>query len=117
MAVNAINRLLSLMLQLQNLRGQVNEYVTQYNDANWSAVWNGLPTAPVNADGSPGAADATAKGTNPVDTRVVSGLNTCMSANDLINGVATIESLQAFFTGGAVATANRNAVIDLFQQG
>ena|SRR5579859_479946 len=117
MAVGGANRLTSLMQQFQTFRASVNDYVTQYNDANWSAVWDALPTAAANADGTFGTADASPNNAHPIDTRVVSGLSAAMAANDMVNAVALLEALQAFLTNQAVATANRNAVIDLFQQG
>jgi hypothetical protein len=117
MAVQAINNLLNLIQQFRTLRGAVNEFVSQYTDAAWSTVWNALPTAPANADGSFGAADGAPNNAHPIDGRVVAGLQTSMAANDLVNIVAALQAFQAFCTGGAVGTLNRNQVLDLIQQG
>ena len=117
MAVAAINRLLAIMVQLQATRASINDFVEDYNGANWSAVWNALPTAPANTDGSLGTADGSPNNAHPIDTRIIPNLNTDMAANDLVNGVAMLQAFQAFLTNSAVATANRNAVLDLFQQG
>ena len=116
-AVNGANALGALIQSLLSVRSQVNEFVSKYNDENWSAVWNALPTAPANADGSLGTADGTPNNAHPIDTRIVSALTFPLAANDFVNGVAALQALQAFFTGGSVATLNRNAVLDLFQQG
>src|SRR5579859_8118295 len=116
-AVNGANALGALVQSLLSVRSQVNEFVSKYNDENWSAVWNALPTAPANADGSLGTADGTPNNAHPIDTRIISGLTFPVAANDLMNAVAAIEALQNYFTGGAVGALNRNAVLDLFQQG
>jgi hypothetical protein len=116
-AVNAANALGDLIVnQLLTLRSAVNEYVTKYNDANFSAVWNALPTAPANTDGSLGTADGSPNVAHPIDTRVVSTLRYPRSADDYVNAVAALQALQNFFTGGVVATLNRNQVLDLFSQ-
>ena len=48
---------------------------------------------------------------------MVTALTTPLAANDLVNGVALLQALQAFLGNQSVATADRNAVLDLFQPG
>jgi hypothetical protein len=111
LAANDLGDLISQ--QLLALRGAANEYVSKYNDAAWSTVWNALPTAAVNSDGSLGAADGTPNNAHPIDTRIVTALRYPRAANDFVNAVAGLQALQAFFTGGIVTTLNRNQVFDL----
>jgi len=118
-AVNGANLLFSLMKQLQNFRAQVNDFVTQYNDNNWGAIWNAWPTAALATDGSLGTADGTPNTLHPIDTRIAALANLASpnAANDLTSAVTALQAFQSFLTNAAVSTANRNAVIDLFQQG
>lgn len=117
MAAQAANRLLGLMQTFQTFRREVNDFVTQYNDFGFNTIWNALPTAPQNTDGSLGTADGSPNTAHPIDTRVVSMLLMSMSATALINGVSTFTDFQKFLTNQAVTTANRNFNIDQFQQG
>lgn len=118
-AINGANDLLFVMQQLQQVRATVDNYVRQYVAANYSAEWNAFPTAAVNADGSLGTADATPNTARPIDTRIanVSGLQVPLSATNLVNGVALLQALQAFFTNQVVATSNRDAIMNLFRAG
>jgi len=115
--VNGANLLYNAVQQLRLLRSAVNEFVTQYNDNSWGTVWAAFATAAVNADGSLGQADASPNAAHPIDTRIISGLQSDRSVNDMTSAVTALEAFQSFLTGAAVATANRNAVFDLFEQG
>lgn len=116
-AVNLANDLLSVAQQLQAARGAVDDFLRKYTALNLSAVWDALPTAAQNTDGSLGAADGTPNNAHPIDTRVVSGLNIPLSANNLVNCVALFQALDSFFANGVVAQSNRDAVLGLFRAG
>jgi hypothetical protein len=114
-AVNAANALIGIMQQLKALRQQVNDFVTQYTQENYSAAWNAFATAAQNADGSLGGADGSPNTANPIDTRVTnqSGLSKAVTATQLVNAVATLQDLQTFLTGsGSLPAATRNANVD-----
>lgn len=118
-AINGANDLLAIMQQFQSARAAADNWLRQYNASNWSAVWNALATAPANADGSLGTADGSPNTAHPIDTRVASqaGLQTPISAANLVNGAAIVTALDAFFTGGVVATSTRDNVLNLFRAG
>jgi hypothetical protein len=116
-AVNLANDLLGVMTQIQAARDAADELLKKYTADNTSAIWNALPTAAQNADGSLGTADGTPNNAHPIDTRVISTLTIPLPANSLVNGVALLQALDAFFTNGAVATSNRDAVLGLFRAG
>lgn len=118
-AINGANDLLSVMQQLQQVRATVDNFVRQYVAANYSAEWNAFPTAIAATDGSLGTADGSPNTVHPIDTRVATMANLLipLSAANLVNGVAIFQALQNFFTGGVVATSNRDAVMNLFRAG
>jgi hypothetical protein len=117
--VRAANTLQSLMQQMMSLRAQINDFVLQYNDNSWGTLWAAWQTAALLADGSLGAADGSPVVTHPIDTRLAqfAGLQYDRSSSDMTSGVAMLQAFQAFLTNQTVTTANRNAVLDLFQQG
>src|SRR4029077_14269975 len=118
-AINGANDLLFVMQQLQQVRATVDNYVRQYTASNYSAAWNAAATAAQNTDGSLGTADGTPNTAHPIHTRLAGAANLSIpiSAANLVNGVALLQALQAFFTNGAVATSNRDAVLNLFRAG
>lgn len=116
-AVNGLNGVFNLAQQMISLRAQVNDFILKYNDNSWSTVWSNLATAALNADGSLGTADGSPNTSHPINTGLVSGLQSDQSATNYINLVALLEAFQSFLTNQAVATSNRNAILDLFQQG
>ena len=107
------------MQQIQQVRATVDNFVRQYTAINYSTEWNAFPTAPQNTDGSLGTADGTPNTAHPVDTRVaaMANLQVPLSATNLVNGVALLQALQAFFTNQIVATSNRDAILNLFRAG
>ncbi len=111
-SVSLANGALSLASTLQGLLDATNSLVSQYGNNGTSTAWSAMATAALNADGSLGAADATPNPAHPIDTRVVTGLNHAVAANDLITFIALLQAYQAFMGNAAVATANRRAVID-----
>jgi hypothetical protein len=108
------NAMLSLANQMTGLRAAVNDLVTQYNSESHSAVWTALATAPLNTDGSLGAADGSPNTAHPIDTRVAanSGLNRAVSETQLVAMVTFMMDFQKFLTNQAVGTAQRNQTID-----
>jgi hypothetical protein len=113
-AIGMANQAIAIMGQFQALRATVNEFVTQYNDQGTSTIWNNLGTVAQNTDGSLGAADGSPNTAHPINTGTYTTLNRATSAATLENAVALMEAFQSFLTNSAVATANRNAVLDLF---
>lgn len=111
-AINGANQLMQIAGQVAALRQSINQFVTQYNSEGWSTVWNNLPTAAQNADGSLGAADASPTAGHPINTGTITALTRAVPATQLVAGVTMIEQLQNFFTNLAVTQANYNQTID-----
>lgn len=111
-AIALANQTLQLAAQVQSLGLSVNQLVTQYNSTNAGAVWAALATAPVNTDGSLGAADGATNVAHPIDTRVVPTLNRAISSNSLTSLVTLLEAYQSFLSGAAVPTLARQSLID-----
>lgn len=112
-AVNAANALANLMVSVQSLRTQAKDFVQQYSNQSYVAVWNALPTAPVNADGSLGTADGSPVTSNPIDTRIVTALNKSVSATGYANAEAVLTAFLTMLDGSAaVAQLNRGASVD-----
>ena len=61
----------------------------------WAAIWDQLPTATLNADGSLGGADSPRVDGHPIDTRVVPGLNLTLTAAQFAAGLSLIDSFAA----------------------
>lgn len=116
-AVAGLNALNGMMGQIASLRQQINDFVLQYNDNNWSATWAAMATAALNADGTLGTADSAPVSTHPIDNRYYAALARSTTSGNYVNAVSMLEALQAFLTGGAVSSSNRNAVLDLFVGG
>jgi hypothetical protein len=118
-AINLANDLLSVMQLLQQARNAGDDFLKKYAAINASTIWNAMATAPQNADGSLAAADGSPNTAHPIDTRVAgqTNLQTPISAANLVNGAALLQALDAFFTNAAVATSNRDAVLNLFRAG
>lgn len=111
-AVTAANELINLMALLKGVRQQVTEYVTKYNKENYSATWAALATAAQNANGSLGTADGAPVATNPIDTRVTTGLSKAVTKNMLTAGVVALQQLQNFFGNVAVVTGDYSQSAD-----
>lgn len=118
-AINLANDLLAVMQLLQAARNAGDDFLRKYTACNASAVWDAMATCAVNADGSLGTADGTPNTAHVIDTRLTNqaGLLTPLSAANLVNGAALLQALDAFFTNQAVATSNRDAVLNLFRAG
>lgn len=118
-AVNGANDLLFVMQLIQQARAAADNWLKQYTASAYSTTWDAWPTAAQNADGSLGTADGTPNNSHPIDTRIaaLAGLATPLSANNLVNGAALLTALDAFFTNQAVATSNRDAILNLFRAG
>lgn len=118
-AINLANDLLPVMQLLQQARNAGDDWLKKYTALAASTAWNAMATAPANADGTLGAADGAPNNAHPIDTRVAAqaGLLVPVSANSLVNGAALLQALDAFFTNAAVATSNRDAVLNLFRAG
>ncbi|HLW67827.1 MAG TPA: hypothetical protein VKS79_21090 [Gemmataceae bacterium] len=111
-AITEANNLIALMKQIQALRPAWNDFITRYNSEGWAAIWQALPTAALNGDGSLGTADGSPNAFHPIDTRIVTTLNKSVSKAQLTNGVVLLQQLQNFMTDAAVTQALYNQSID-----
>lgn len=112
-AIAAGNTVIGFMSQLQGLRQQINDFITQYNSEGYSTIWNNQATAPQAANGTLGTADGTPNVAHPIDTRVAGQtLNKAVSANQLVAGVVVLQQLQNFFKNSAVTTGNYSQNVD-----
>ena len=102
-ALASATALQALMTRFRDLRRDVDEYLAQFNSEAYQAVWNGLPTAAWNADGTLGAADASPVPTHPITAGAPQLLR---SANDLGVGIAFLNDWVTWLT------AARKAAID-----
>ena len=102
---------------LEGVRLAIDDIVRRWNATGALTMVNALATAALNTDGSLGTADGSPNNAHPIDTRIYTTLLYPRSANDFSNAVTAIEALQAFFTGGVVATLNRDNVLSVFRQG
>ena len=93
----------ALRARFRDLRRDVDEYLAQYNSGGYAAVWNNLPTAAWNPDGTLGAADPTPVTTHPITAGAPQFLRT---ANDLGVGIAFLTDWVTWLT------AARKAAID-----
>lgn len=111
-AVNAANALIGINQQLVNLMTSIDGFVKTYNSESYSSVWNNLPTAAQNADGTLGTADGTPVTTHPINTGLITNLLKAATATQLVAGVTMIEQLQNFFGNLSVAQANYRQTLD-----
>jgi len=118
-AINGANDELIIMQQLQQVRAAIDNWLKQYTASAYSTLWNAMATTAVNGDGSLGTADGSPNNAHVIDTRLAGAANllTPISANNLVNGAALFQALDAFFTNQAVATSNRDAILNLFRSG
>jgi hypothetical protein len=105
-AIAAAQTLIGVMQQLQALRASAKAFVDQYNSEGWTARWNAMATATINADGSQTADGAPTAG-HPI---TVGSIN--KSGTQLVAGVSTLQDFLNFCQNGAVATAQRSQTID-----
>jgi hypothetical protein len=111
-AIAGANALVNLMAQFQSLRQQAADLVKQYNSEQWANVWNALATAPYNADGTFGAADATPNLNHPIDTRVYANLLRAASANQYTAAVTFLNDYANFLGNVNPGAAQRSQTVD-----
>lgn len=113
-AIIAANNLIGISVTLRGLRGQINDFVTNYTDEGFSTIWSNFATAAQNADGSLGTVDGSPNVTHPIDTRVASqtALTKDVSETQLAAGITMIQQLQNFFGNSAVTTGNYSQTTD-----
>lgn len=111
-AITAANTVIALAQQLAILRSSINDFVTAYNSEGYSNVWNALPTATQNTDGSLGTADGSPNTAHPINTGTVTTLAKAVSATQLVNAVSMLEQLQNFFGNAEVTQNNYNITVD-----
>ena len=118
-AINMANDLLAVMQAHITARDMGDDWLKKYTAQNTSAVWNAMATTAVNADGSLGTADGTVNNAHVIDTRLANqaGLQMPLSANNLVNMAALLQAEDAFYTNAAVATSNRDAILNLARSG
>ena len=111
-AVAAANELFDYAAQVQSLFFKGQSIKQKYISQGLGAIFNALPTCAQNADGTLGDPDITPVAGNPIDTRIVVGLNRAHKASEII-GLKTLSSeFVDFMTGTLVATKVRTDDID-----
>ncbi|MGH8356231.1 MAG: hypothetical protein ACRESF_01945 [Pseudomonas sp.] len=83
-AQGSLNTLRTLLDQFRALGASVNDFVARYNGANWSAIWNAMPSTQANADGTFGTANRAPNNAHPIATRVVTAPGLASAANDAV---------------------------------
>lgn len=110
-SITAANDVIAFANTLQVILRQAQELSARITSQGYVGVWESLPTAPWNADGTLGAADATPVNTNPITT---SDLD--IPANDLIGVVYDVNDFVVFMTntvsGNNPAAKNRLADLE-----
>lgn len=92
-AVTAANDVVAFAKTLQVILDQAKALSARITAQGYITVWEALPTAPWNDDGTLGTADGTPLGTNPI---TAGGLN--IPSNNLIGVVYTINDFAVFMT-------------------
>ena len=101
--VAMINESLGLIANVQLLYKQVVDFNRRNTEINPAQYWANFPTAPINSDGSLGAADATPNAAHPM---TLAGLNRAISANALFAAnSALLTDFQSFIDNQATYTA------------
>ena len=110
--VDIANQIIALAAQIRSVYDQANSLASKYTNQATVATLTGLPTAALNADGTLGAADGSPVAANPIDTRIVTGLNRAISKTKLVAAKGVLDDLVLFMNNGAVTTKDRNAIND-----
>lgn len=116
-AVALANELIGLAGMLQSVNFTASGLSQRYGNQGTQAVLNALPTCALAADGSLGAADTAPVSGNPIDTRVVIGLNRACTAQQLIAVKNTMNEFIAFMSNAAVTTKDRTSTTDVILGG
>jgi hypothetical protein len=102
--VKVANEVTAALVAIVALLPQVDNAVNSYSDNVVSAALHAMATAPLNADGTLGTADATPVAGNPIDPRVVPNFSQVQSAYNYDAGYALLVQFQNLFKGLAVTT-------------
>ena len=116
-AISLANELIGLAGQLQSVNFTSSNLSQRYGNQGTQGVLNALPTCALNADGTLGAADVTPVAGNPIDTRVVTGLNRACTAQHLIAVKNIMNEFIAFMSNAAVVTKDRSGPTDVILGG
>ena len=101
------NELIVLAGLLQSVNFTATNLSQRYGNQGTQAVLNALPTCALKTDGSLGDADLAPVVGNPIDTRIITGLSSTCSAQQLIAVKNIMNQFIAFMTNGAVVTKDR----------
>ena len=116
-AVSLANELIGLAGQLQNVNFTSSNLSQRYGNQGTQAILNSLPTCALNADGTLGMADVAPVPGNPIDTRVVTGLNRACTAQNLIAVKNIMNEFIAFMGNATVVTKDRTNATDVILGG
>jgi hypothetical protein len=94
----------AIVQQLSGMLEQVQNLANDNTQLGLSAIYNALPTAVTNADGSLGAADGTPNTGHAIDNRIVSRLNISVTAFQLGLMFNLFSQLANLLNGQAVTT-------------
>jgi len=105
------NELIGLAGQLQSILFTASNLSQRYGNQGVQVVLNNLPTAVYNADGTLGTADVTPVNTNPIDTRIITGLNRACTPQQLIAVKTIMNDFITFMTNATTAASAQDRTI------
>jgi hypothetical protein len=101
-AITAAQSLLAIATTLISMDQQLQSLLAEYTNEGYSAIWAAMTTAPLNADGSLGTADASPVNTHPITVGAID-----RSQTQLVAMMTFAGDFHNFLNNAAVATANR----------